>query len=75
MAAGSEEGGRTGFTARVVALPFLLSLLFAPLFTVVPPHAYGIALIVIGSFMIQPITKIDFEDCTELVPAFLTMVL
>jgi AGZA family xanthine/uracil permease-like MFS transporter len=74
-AAGIEEGGRTGFTALVVAAFFLLSLFFAPLFTMVPPHAYGIALIVIGSFMIQPITRIDFDDFTELIPAFLTIVL
>lgn len=74
-AAGIEEGGRTGFTALVVALLFLLALFFAPLFTIVPPHAYGIALIVIGSFMIEPIKRIDFEDFTEVVPAFLTIVL
>ena len=74
-AAGIEEGGRTGFTALVVALFFLLSLFFAPLFTIVPPHAYGIALVVIGSFMIQPITKINFEDLTELIPAFITVTL
>jgi AGZA family xanthine/uracil permease-like MFS transporter len=74
-AAGIEEGGRTGFTCLVVAFLFLLSLFFAPLFTAVPPHAYGSVLIVIGIFMIRPVTKIDFEDYTELVPAFLTIVL
>ena len=74
-AAGIEEGGRTGFTALVVAALFALSLFFAPLFTIVPPHAYGIALVVIGSFMIKPITQIDFDDLTELIPAFLTIVL
>jgi len=74
-AAGIEEGGRTGFTALVVAVLFLLSLFFAPLFTIVPAHAYGIALIVIGSFMIQPITKVNFDDFTELIPAFLTITL
>lgn len=74
-AAGIEEGGRTGFSALVVAALFALSLFFAPLFTIVPPHAYGIALIVIGSFMIKPILQIDFTDLTELVPAFLTIVL
>jgi len=72
-AAGIEEGGRTGFTSLVVAALFLLSLFFAPLLTSVPPHAYGAALIVIGSFMIAPITKIDFDDPTELIPAFLTI--
>ncbi|MGE5700353.1 MAG: NCS2 family permease [Deltaproteobacteria bacterium] len=74
-AAGIEEGGRTGFTSLVVAFLFLLSLFFAPLLTAVPPHAYGAALIVIGSFMIAPITKIDFQDPTELIPAFLTITL
>jgi AGZA family xanthine/uracil permease-like MFS transporter len=74
-AAGIEEGGRTGFTALVVAGLFLLSLFFAPLFTAVPPHAYGTALIIIGIFMIAPITRIDFSDYTELIPAFLTIVL
>lgn len=74
-AAGIEEGGRTGFSALVVAALFALSLFFAPLFTIVPPHAYGIALVVVGSFMIKPIIRIDFTDLTELIPAFLTIVL
>jgi AGZA family xanthine/uracil permease-like MFS transporter len=74
-AAGISEGGRTGFTALVVAGLFLLALFFAPLFTAVPPHAYGTALIVIGIFMISPITKINFQDYTELIPAFLTITL
>jgi AGZA family xanthine/uracil permease-like MFS transporter len=74
-AAGIEEGGRTGFTAIVVAALFLLSLFFVPLFTAVPPHAYGTALIIIGIFMIAPIAKIDFTDFTELIPAFLTIAL
>jgi adenine/guanine/hypoxanthine permease len=74
-AAGIEEGGKTGFTALVVALLFLLSLFFAPLFTVVPAHAYGPALIIIGIFMISPIVRINFNDYTELIPAFVTIVL
>jgi len=74
-AAGIEAGGRTGFTALVVAGLFGLSLFFAPLFTMVPSHAAGIALIVIGSLMIQPITHLDFGDFTELIPAFLTVTL
>ena len=74
-AAGIEAGGRTGFTSLVTAFFFLLALFLAPVFTVVPPHAYGIALIVIGSFMISPLTKINFDDLTELIPAFLTIVL
>lgn len=72
-AAGIEEGGKTGFTALVVAALFLLSLFFAPVLTAVPPHAYGAVLIVIGIFMISPVTRIPFDDYTELVPAFLTI--
>lgn len=74
-AAGIEAGGRTGFTALVTALLFLVSLFLTPLFTAVPPHAFGPALMVIGIFMIAPIARIDFSDCTELVPAFLTIAL
>lgn len=74
-ASGIEEGGRTGFTALVVACLFLLSLFFSPILTAVPAHAYGSALIIIGILMIGPIAKIDFNDYTELIPAFLTIVL
>jgi adenine/guanine/hypoxanthine permease len=74
-AAGIEEGGRTGFVSVVTAGLFLLALFFSPLFTAVPSHAYGVALIIIGSFMITPLTKIVFDDLTELLPAFLTIVL
>lgn len=74
-AAGIEEGGRTGFTAIVVAVLFGLSLFLAPLFTAVPPHAYGIALVAIGILMVNPVLKLDFTDYTELIPAFLTIVL
>ncbi len=74
-AAGITEGGRTGFTSLVVAGLFLLALFFAPVLTAVPPHAYGAALVVIGIFMLSPITRIGFDDYTELIPAFLTIVL
>ncbi|MEW6720435.1 MAG: NCS2 family permease [Thermodesulfobacteriota bacterium] len=74
-AAGIEEGGRTGFTSLVVAALFLLSMFLAPLFTAVPPQAYGAVLVVIGSYMIPPIARIDFKDPTELIPCFLTIAL
>jgi adenine/guanine/hypoxanthine permease len=74
-AAGIEEGGRTGFTSIVVAGLFLLSLFFAPIATAVPPHAFGSALVIIGIIMIAPIARLDFSDYTELIPAFLTIVL
>ncbi len=72
-AAGIEEGGRTGFTALVGAALFILSLFLAPLFTAVPPHAYGIALMAIGMMMLSPVTRIDFDDYSEFVPAFITI--
>ncbi|SJZ54871.1 putative MFS transporter, AGZA family, xanthine/uracil permease [Trichlorobacter thiogenes] len=72
-AAGIAAGGRTGFTALVVAVLFGLSLFFAPLFTMVPGYAAGIALVVIGALMIQSVTRLDFDDLTELMPAFLTI--
>jgi len=74
-AAGIEEGGRTGLTAVVTAILFLLALFFAPVFTAVPALAYGPALIVVGLLMLSPIACIEFEDYTELIPAFMTVVL
>jgi AGZA family xanthine/uracil permease-like MFS transporter len=74
-AAGIEAGGRTGFTAVVVALLFLMSLFLSPLFTIIPSHAYGPVLVLIGSFMIRPVAWLDFDDYTELIPAFLTITL
>lgn len=74
-ASGIEEGGKTGFTALVVAALFLLSLFLAPLLTIVPAHAYGPVLIIIGSFMIKPVARLDFDDYTELIPSFLTITL
>ncbi len=74
-AVGIEEGGRTGFTALVVAALFLLSLGFAPLLTAIPIHATGVALLAIGVLMIGPIATLDREDMTEWIPALLTIVL
>ena len=74
-AAGIEEGGKTGFTSVVVAGLFLLSLFLTPLLTVVPAHAYGPVLIIIGIFMIKPVARLDFDDLTELIPSFLTITL
>jgi AGZA family xanthine/uracil permease-like MFS transporter len=74
-AAGIEEGGRTGLTAVVTAIMFLLALFLAPVFTAVPALAYGPALIVVGLLMLSPIACIKFEDYTELIPAFMTVVL
>ncbi len=74
-AAGIASGGKTGLTSVVVAVLFLLSLFFTPLFTAVPACGYGPALIVVGLLMLEPVRRIPFEDYTELVPAFLTIIL
>jgi len=74
-AAGIEQGGKTGFTAIVVAALFALALFFSPILTIVPPFAYGPVLLLVGMFMMQSVTKFNFTDYSELLPAFLTIVL
>ncbi len=74
-ASGIEQGGKTGFTALVVAGLFLLALFFAPILTIVPPQAYGPVLVLVGMFMIESAGYFDFDDYTELLPAFLTIVM
>src|SRR5580704_10747488 len=69
-ATGIEAGGRTGLTALVTGSCFLLTLFFAPFVATIPPQAYGPALIIVGLFMLAPITNIDFADYTESIPAF-----
>jgi AGZA family xanthine/uracil permease-like MFS transporter len=69
-ATGIEAGGRTGFAVFVTGTCFLLTLFFAPFVATIPPQAYGPALIIVGLFMLAPITHIDFTDYTESIPAF-----
>jgi AGZA family xanthine/uracil permease-like MFS transporter len=73
-AAGVAAGGRTGLTAVVVAILFLVSLIFAPLIEVVPAIATAPALIIVGSLMMRSILDIDWQETTEALPAFLTIV-
>ncbi len=74
-AAGVQAGGRTGLTAVFVAGLFVVSLFFAPIVTALPAAAYGPALVIVGSMMMAPIAKIDFDDPTELIPAFVVVAL
>jgi AGZA family xanthine/uracil permease-like MFS transporter len=74
-ASGVAEGGRTGLTALTTAGMFALSLLFAPIFTIVPGAATAPALILVGLFMMSPIKDIDLDDFTEAIPAFLTIIM
>jgi len=74
-AAGIEAGARTGFASVITAFLFLLTLFFAPLLTAVPPCAYGPALMIVGLLMLSPIRKLKFDDLSEIVPAFVVIVL
>ncbi len=74
-ATGIEAGGRTGFTSVVTAFCFVIALFFAPFVTAVPQQAYGPALIIVGLLMLAPITRIKFDDFTELIPAFVVVAL
>lgn len=69
-ASGIEEGGRTGLTAITCSVLFLLALFFAPFLTIIPKCAYAPALMMVGLFMLEPITQIKFNDYTEIIPAF-----
>lgn len=72
-ATGVAAGGRTGLTAVVTGLLFLLSCLFAPLVGIVPSAATAPALIIVGVYMIAQVTKIDFSNMEVAIPAFLTI--
>lgn len=74
-AVGIEAGGKTGLTAVVGALLFLPFLFLAPLLSVVPSIATAPALVLVGVFMIRPVTKINWSQLDEAIPAFLAMVL
>src|SRR5215467_8365640 len=74
-ATGVEAGGRTGLTAVVTALCFALALFFSPFVAAIPAQAYGPALVIVGLLMLEPITKINFADFTELIPSFAVVAL
>lgn len=74
-ATGIEAGGKSGLTAIFVAVFFLLTLFFEPFFSAVPACVYGPALIVVGMLMLSPIARVKFEDPTEVIPVFVTIVM
>ncbi|TPE46291.1 NCS2 family permease [Pontibacter mangrovi] len=74
-AVGIEAGGRTGLTALVGGLLFLPFLFLAPLLSVIPAIATAPALVLVGAFMVRPVTKIDWFKMDDAIPAFLAMVL
>lgn len=74
-AAGMNVGGRCGLTAVTTGACFLLALFFAPLFLSIPAVATAPALILVGVMMVGSVLKINFEDYSEAIPAFICIVL
>ncbi len=72
-ASGVAEGGRTGLTSVVSAILFALSLLLSPIFLAIPSFATAPALVMVGFLMMTSIVKIDFNDYTEAIPAFIAI--
>ena len=73
--AGIAEGGKTGLTAVTTGILFVLSIFLAPFALMVPAQATAPALIIVGVLMIGAVTKINFDDFTEAMPAFFTITL
>lgn len=74
-ASGVNEGGRTGLTACVTAICFLVSLFFAPFFLSIPGAATAPVLVLVGLMMITSVLKIDFSNYAEAIPAFICIVM
>ena len=75
-ASGVAGGGRTGLTALVAGVLFLLSTLFAPIFTAIPSFATAPALIMVGFLMVSSVTEIRFDDDNlgEAIPAYIAII-
>ncbi len=71
--AGISEGGKTGLTAFTTGVMFLLAMFFTGLVGIVPAEATAPALVIVGALMMGAITKINFDDFTEALPAFFTI--
>ena len=74
-AAGVSEGGRTGLTSFTIAICFAIALLFSPLFLAIPGAATGPVLFIVGVMMAAPVREIEWDDYSEAIPAFVTMLL
>lgn len=74
-ASGIAEGGRSGMTSFVTGLLFIIALVFSPIFLLIPAAATTGALVLVGVFMMDSISKIDLTDVSEALPAFVTMIM
>ena len=73
-ASGVAQGGRSGLTAMVVGVCFAVALFFSPLFLSIPAAATAPALIIVGLLMLEPIKKIQLDDFSESIPAFVCLI-
>lgn len=74
-AAGIAEGGRSGLTAFVIAVCFILATFLSPLFLSIPAAATGPVLCIVGVIMAAPLRDINWDDFSEAIPAFITALL
>ena len=74
-AAGVAQGGRSGLTALIVGCCFVIAMFFSPLFLSIPSAATAPALIIVGLLMAEQIKNVDFDDFSELIPAFVCMIM
>jgi AGZA family xanthine/uracil permease-like MFS transporter len=74
-ASGIAEGGRSGLTAFTTGILFLIALFFAPVFLLIPGAATTGALVLVGVLMMDSIKKINMEDISEALPAFITIIM
>jgi AGZA family xanthine/uracil permease-like MFS transporter len=74
-ASGVGEGARTGLASVVTGICFLISMVVAPLVTLVPYEAATPALVLVGFLMMTQVKGIDFDDLEVAIPAFLTIIL
>ena len=73
-ASGVEAGGRTGLTALVTGIVFLLCMFIAPIAAIIPAAATSAALIYVGVLMLQGLEKVDFYDMDQAVPVCLMLI-
>lgn len=71
--AGIAEGGRTGLTAVVSGLCFIVSIFFAPIFASIPPWATGCTLVLVGCMMIRQVTQVNWRYIGDALPSFIVM--
>lgn len=70
---GIAEGGRSGLTAIVSGIFFLLALFFSPIFLAIPSFATAPALVIVGFLMIQQVVKVQWDDLLEAIPAYVAI--